>query len=324
MPKTYSPTDEEIEVERIRDLFRAALRMTEDEAAVLRKKIQKYPEDLDSRYMLYTYSGSKTIYTHTEELVQEAFEQACWFIDRAKTNTFCLMDFSRRLCSYSKVHIETLENKWLVQTEKHPNHAQICGNAGSFIIWNNFEKGEELLLKAARLDPGYGHWPSILSIHYNGQFFKKEGEWKKYFAERTIETALRAYPLEHSTGFMNLEYAAECALYLEDLDTAEFCGKEMLESAFHPSFDHIGNSILGLVAIRRNETKKAVNYLLKRGKKLFEPSRFSWQLVTELFNQGERESLVKYIESFERKVRRKYREKWIKQIKEGICPDFKK
>lgn len=309
----------EDEEERLRLLRVKASKLTDNEAAGIREKLLVNPSDSDLRFLLLSYFEHHSI--RGEACDAGFFEQVCWFIDHASDNLEYL-NFSSH-SPYSKfldsqnLHIKNL---WLEQAKINSNNGSIVGFAGLFVIWTDFEEGEKLLQKAMKLAPTNRRWIGALSVHHHSQFWRSEGEKKREFAKISMKTNLESVDV---APWMSHEYAAECALFLEDYRQVEFSARGLFEVE-HPYFDHLANVFLGLIAIRENNCGKAVRLLLKRGTRKFEPNRFSWQLVSELFALGERKSLIKYIDSMERKVPKRTREKLIQKIRENICPDFEK
>ncbi len=119
---------------------------------------------------------------------------------------------------------------------------------------------------------------------------------------------------------MTLDYMADCALYLSDLELSRQCAEE-LGKLGQATLTQQAFAYLGLVALRENNIKKAVQYLLKM-EKGFQCLDVTWRLATELYHRGEVSAVIKCIELYEKKLPKKVRKRWISQIDSGQVPDF--
>jgi hypothetical protein len=83
----------------------------------------------------------------------------------------------------------------------------------------------------------------------------------------------------------------------------------------------MANAFLGLIALRENDHELAIRMLLRQ-KRGYEPQQVVFRLARELFELGERESIIELIYSFKSKIKKSMRNRWLEQIAIDELPDF--
>ncbi|MBA3856054.1 MAG: hypothetical protein C0507_04005 [Cyanobacteria bacterium PR.3.49] len=214
----------------------------------------------------------------------------------------------------------TLRQAWLEQASANPLNGAILGNAASFIVWNDFETASELFERAYNLQPHEG-WLGLFVIYCNSQLWSLPELYSDKIRKQIIDVGLRSLETESGGApFLTCEYVSDAALSLGYYDIVRKCAKE-LRDWDQTICEQMANGFLGLVALRENNRSLAVQLMLemKRG---YQPQEVIFRLARELFDLGERESIIQLIKSFKRKVRTSARNRWLNQVENDERPDF--
>jgi 3,4-dihydroxy-2-butanone 4-phosphate synthase len=81
----------------------------------------------------------------------------------------------------------------------------------------------------------------------------------------------------------------------------------------------MANAYLGLVALREGHRESAIELMLMDKS---EPNHVVFKLARELFDLGERESLIQLIGILKRKIKASARKRWLVQLANEEPPDF--
>jgi hypothetical protein len=125
--------------------------------------------------------------------------------------------------------------------------------------------------------------------------------------------SLRAEP--DGAILLTCEYVCDAALILRQFDVVHFCAKFLRNWGC----TQIANAYLGLVALREGNRELAAELMLK-DKSTERHSMF--RLARELFDLGERESIVQFITILKKRIKASERKRWLEQIANGETPDF--
>lgn len=256
---------------------------------------------------------------------------------------------------------DALKTEWLVQTTARKNEPQIRLNAIEFINERKEPKlKENLLLEGRRLFPedyrfalklfelhasDFVDWsevppmPEALNVRASDEPKKPLVTLEQMFEQG--EQTLYLLKKERS-GVRDSERAgllptlAKIAFDLNKLDsskryatelTLEFGGDERFANSRQAA--HVGNTVLGRIALRENDLTKAKEHLLasvrapqhiKRGGFL----KPALKLARELFERGEKAAVAEYLrlcESFDA-IEPKVLQRWQNEIKTGKTPRF--
>lgn len=214
-----------------------------------------------------------------------------------------------------------IREAWLEQVSLAPLNGTIIGNAASFIAWADIETASDLFERAAELQPEQG-WLGTFVIHCHRDLFSSPSLYHDKIRERIIDVGLRSLNSEPGGApFMTCEYVSDAALSLGRLDVVRRCAELLRGMKWHPEFEQKSNVYLGLVALREHDRELAVQLMLvmKRG---YGTHEITFRLARELFDAGERESIVQLINSYKGKIRAPMRNRWLKQIANDQAPDF--
>lgn len=199
---------------------------------------------------------------------------------------------------------------------------------------------EELLKKASALDPADFNPPRALGeLYKNRMLAARSDDARKALAKQRLEqdeiffarvSALKD-PRFADWKLAALAAVAKAAIDADDGDRAQRFADELLSQGtvarpLDGQFVHDSHSILGRVALRRNNVAEAKRQLLEAGKVTGGGTLTSFgpnmTLAKELVEKGERETVVSYLEACRKFWPNPRLAEWIKTIQSGGTPEF--
>lgn len=209
-------------------------------------------------------------------------------------------DFAPR--SFSK-----LKQLWLAQVDKCEGDFDVIGNAGLFIIENEFVLGKEMLLKAALLNPGEYFWPDEIAEHcfFQAQYLSEGDPTRRDLAKEIISHGDLALDLYGTEGFNGTNGSREimvmrgliAASWLHDKSLAQrymVLHEEVTKgwTAFHRRKS--AESIWGIMEVEDGSVQAGINILLKLDESKT-PDEWDLKLAKELFRRGHQKQVREYI-----------------------------
>ena len=245
--------------------------------------------------------------------------------------SFCFAEFKDRGEFYDQV-----KRLWLGVVRANPQNALVLGRAGEFFklldkVWSG-----ELLRRAKAIEPENPRWSKRLAFLYKLEMTKRQDESRQDWAAMELAEWQHAGSL--LTGEQGpselLDKLAEAALEAGDLDRAEGYARKLLADA-SPAWHngdaiHIGNLVLGRVALRRGDIEKAKSHLIESARTDGSPVLCSFGprmiLAKELLGRGEAEVVLRYLKlcSVFWKRGRDDLARWADRVEKGEDPDFPK
>jgi tetratricopeptide (TPR) repeat protein len=288
----------------------------------LEKRLRADPSDMDVRVQLFAYynkyKGNELKHKNADEKLSKL---VLWLVENKPRLTGSL---GHRLAMtgncFKPKSFAMIREAWLQQVSTTPMDATVLGNAASFVVWNDFETASNLFEQAYALEPSKG-WLGTFVLHCNSQLWSTPFLYKDEIRERIIDVGARSLTSESSGApFLTCQYVSDAALDLERYELVRWCA-EILRNWGVPVFEQMANAYLGLVALRENRRDLARQLMLemKRG---YQPQEIVFRLAKELFELGERESIVQLVRSFKGKIKASVRKHWLEQIENNEIPDF--
>jgi tetratricopeptide (TPR) repeat protein len=192
---------------------------------------------------------------------------------------------------------------------------------------------EELLKRAQSLDPHNARWHGALAQFYAQQSEHAPGDLQATYVRKAMEefTAEAAIDPEAATAFPPSRYA-RIAVAAGELDkaqsSAERCLAQVGKLQFKDAAVHECNLILGRVALRRGDLKRAGEYLLAaaqvEGKGSLGSFGPNMMLARELLEKGQRDVVLEYFLLCGKfwSYDRGQLARWTAQVKAGGIPEF--
>jgi len=289
---------------------------------LLERQLLVDPEDLEARIKLFFfYSEYEGRRLKREDADQKLSKQVLWLIEnKPAVSGFLRHKLSLTGHGFKPKTFAKLRQAWLQQVSANPNEAAVVGNAASFIVWKDIETAADLFERAYTLQPEEG-WLGTFLSYYNSELYASPLFYREEICKRIINIGVRSLQSEAGgSTSMTCEYVSDAALYLGRFEIVRWCA-QILSDGYGPISDQMANAYLGLVALRENDQKLAVELML-RMKRGYLPQPLVFRLSGELFDAGERESIAQLIKSFKKKVRTSARTRWLKQIADDERPDF--
>lgn len=305
------------------ELWRAAPGLSETEIDSLEKQLQIDQSDMDARFQLFgyynKYQGNKLEQKNAE---QKLFEIVLWIIE----NKPALEGFpgTRLMKSGNAFKPKTfgvLRQAWLEQVLAFPMDGTVLGNAALFISWNDYETSSELIERAYALQPTQ-HWLGTFVISVYFEMRRSPNLYKNKIREHIIDVGIRSLKTEPGYFLTACEFVSEAALDLERLETVRFC-IEKIRTRGTAESNEMANAYEGLVALRENDLDVAIKLMLKMKPESY-ATALAFRFANELFDWGERESIVQFIKNLKGTFKASNRNRWLEQIANDERPDFKK
>ena len=303
-------------------LWRDAGKLSSGRIKSLETQLLKDPTNMDLRIQLLgyygRYKGNNLKHTNAH---QKLFELVLWLIQNEPSVGGL---FGHRIStlghSFRPRIFAALREAWLEQVAATPLDGRILGNAASFIAWNDIETASDLFDRAYILQPEQG-WYGTFVIHLHSQLWDCPEIYKRKIRERIIDVGVRSLETElGGAPFLTCEYVSDAALSLGQYELVLWCA-DILAEWNSPTCSQKANAYRGLVALRENDRQLASQLMLKM-EFGFHPQAVVFRLARELFDVGERDSIVQLVESFKRSIKTAARKRWLEQIANNQPPDF--
>ncbi|HEY0462411.1 MAG TPA: DUF3857 domain-containing protein [Pyrinomonadaceae bacterium] len=338
--------------------------LTLTEAAQAEARLQKTPADIETRKSLLRYYAD---YEARETPARRAkiLQHRLWLLEnKPEIEDDEIYGFKAPVYLIDDKEYIALREAWLKQSEADKTNARVRLNAIEFVRAKEPLVAQKLLAEGCRIDKENFEFPLVLSELLYSRIENLEGEAspsEKAEREDTLknkaqilrdafengETALALLKKERSRErdakrVELLQQLAKIAFELEKFDRARALATELIldfgqdaGSLDYTEATHVGNIVLGRIALRENETAKAKEYLLiairaplRREKSYF--SRIDMQLAKELLAKGEKDTVAEYLKLCEKML--DYSEiyagkiqalkSWQAEISQGKTPSF--
>lgn len=233
---------------------------------------------------------------------------------------------------------ESAKTLWLNQVKANPSNTLVLGNAANFLFVFDKATAERLLKQAQKIDPKSPIWANRLGQLYALETDNTNVTVSKSAASKSLkefETA-QSHDSDPLSKFHRLDSLTEAALKAGDIEKASQYANELLSAARKYPNDwnygnaiHEGNNVLGCIALRNGNIKRADEYLLKAGRTPGSPTLDSFgpnmELARGLLEKGETNTVLKYFELCRKfwSMGGQRLNEWASEVKAGNIPDFK-
>jgi len=304
------------------ELWRDADKLSASDIEILEDRLRVDPSNMDVRVQLVShyneFDGNKLKH---EDAQLRLSEQVLWFIqNKPSLSGFMAHKMALTGSCFKPKTFATMRDAWLQQASAASMNGTVLGNAASFIVWKDFETASNLFEQAYTLQPSAG-WLRTFVIHCNSELWYAPNFYKDRIREQIIAVGVRSLTSEPGGAtFLTCEYVSDAALSLGRYEIVRWCA-EILRNWDHATCEQMADAYLGLVALRENRHDLAIQLMLVM-KSGYRPQPVVFRLARELFDLGERESIVQLIGNFKRKIKTSARKLWLDQIAKNEPPDF--
>jgi hypothetical protein len=298
-------------------------KLTDSKISQLELNLEKDPFDINSRLtLLHHYLRPRS---QTNLLIR--LGHIIWMIDNVPEREECRSPLCFLNSQNSEDQFALVQEHWLVQVDKYPMSADVHGNAGYFILFQDIDLGLSLLKQACLLDPQKSTWPYFVSqLCWLKSINTSEPTNDNVLAEQIIDFGERALNSDNSEDLalklMTLAYMALSAIHLGEYDKAKsFASKhKKLASSFDITSEmQMSQAVRGLVALRTGDLNAAKKELAQVDHH-YVPGLATLRFVRELLEGGETETVLQFLDSVKTLKSFPQARKWIRAIKRKEIP----
>lgn len=326
--------------------------LSSQEASELEDIVTKNPDDLEAQSRLLSY-----YYTHEfkqKDLRPKHEQRVLWLIQNHPEAAFLSQPHGLLLPGIHNYYSEG-ERLWGNQLQKYPDNPKVLSNACSYFKVGNIDRALQCYKRLKDIDSeNASEWDRKLGMSYNSKMARSPAEEKPVWAKEALSAFESAYAESKpktfsynagsSTRTVTIPFSikggilrsmAKAALAAGDLDKATKYANQMLETAgerenslYEGDFIYDGNSILGLVAVRKGNIAAAETYLLQAGETPGSPVLNNvgpdMSLAKELMGYGRRDTVLVFLKECQRFSTSNLSpvSQWIQEMEEGKTPDF--
>jgi hypothetical protein len=295
------------------DAYRLAMegrRLTPEAVLSLEDAITKNPQDIDSRTILLGYYFSNRSFSNSSREANAKSakrKHILWLVRKAPEASVLATPYSEIDPTFDAEGYSQIKAAWLEHANiENPDLAALKG-AAQFLLQNDRDVAEKLLIKGQRLDTQNPQWPKSLGQLYKLNMSRvKEPAKRKQMAEKAFRQYKLAYDAsDDSNQQAMLTDMAKTALDAERIELAKKYAKEMLDASEQASWNagnlvHHGHLILGRIALSQDELAEAKSHLLSAGKTNGSPQLNTFGpnmvLAKEFLEKGETDVVLKYFQ----------------------------
>lgn len=305
------------------------MRLSKEEVSQLEEHLQKEPDDLNARTKLLGYYETRQFGPDADRPART--KHVLWVIQNHPEAQIAGLPYASINATLDPKGYDEAKAAWLKAIKEHGGDAMVCGNAAQFFLLSDRQLAEQLLQKAAQLEPAQPRWPDKLGHLYALQSVGKE----KSQPGKALEQFERAQKLDDDamSRFARLDSLAKAAFSADDMTKASKYAQELLKEADSNRADwnygnaiHHGNIVLGRVALAKGDVKAACDDLIKAGETTGSPVLDSFgpnmSLAKELLEKGEKATVLKYFELCGKFWNSKKLDEWKADVNAGRVPDF--
>ena len=314
--------------------------MTSKDAETLEERLKTNADNLPAREKLIRYYFQAMVTSRSPELEEKRQRHVFWLIEHHPESELAGLPEAEMLPTGLSGSIDAYQHGkrlWLEQVQKHQDNPQILRNAAQFLIFFDSKTAQDLLKKALDLNPTDSETASRLAESYEQErMLANSADQKTTLAQKAL--SIREHALQTADSeqrFYALGSLATDAIEAGETQKAQEYASELLQDSekFRKNWDygnavHMGNIVLGRVALQRGDIALAGQYLLAAGQTPGSPQLDSFgpdmTLAKELLEKGQRDVVITYLESCAKfwKMGGDKLQMWIATIKGGGTPDF--
>jgi len=333
--------------------------LTPRQASALEARLVKDPDDFAARRDLLRYYSSYLLKNakDTPARASGRIKHYSWFIghhpEMAEVEIFGPRGIAHTI---QKPEADTITNLWITAVSNDKTNSAVRVNAFEFIRRFDPVRAEELMMEGLRLKPSEYAFPFRLSETFSKKpdDLKPESDIERKvrvakqvkYGQMALDLLKTERSSERSEQRMRLlQVLANAAFDAEDYVSAKKLATELIldfgqhaNSSNYDSASHIGNIVLGRVALKEGSVTKAAEYLLIAIRAPLRKEN-SWlpeidtTLAKELLKAGGKDAVLEYLELCKglwniRNEKKLFEnqaialKKWQDQIKNGQEPSF--
>ena len=316
-------------------IYTEGLKLSEQDAKMLEKKLKTNPNDMEIRAKLLGYYFHHSSRSSLARLERQ--KHILWIIQNHPESEIAGLPYCHLNPALDGMAYNEAKDLWLKQVSNNKKNTTIIGNAADFLVLYDEYLAEELLKEAKAIEPNNPKWQTALANLYTRKMRKEKGKSRMELAKKSLKENENAFnsTTDESERFYLLTDLARNAFDAGDLEKAHKYAEDLLKksSKYKKNWNygnaiHHGNQILGRIALASGDMGKAKKYLLESANTTGTPQLNSFgpnmTLAKELLEKGERDIVINYFKicrNFWKMGKKKLR-KWADVVTSGGMPDF--
>ena len=318
--------------ESVHQAAMAGTRLDDAAAAALERKIERDPDDLETRTVLLGYYFGSHYGSPEKNAARR--RHVLWVIRNHPEAEIAGLPYAELDAVLDADGYRAASALWKEQVKDDATSVQVLGNAASFFGLTDPTLAAGLLERAAKLEPGSSEWPGRLGdLHSRTLIGLDDAGQRRATAARALADFERALALAtNDERSMYLADAAEVAFVSGAIEAARKHANELLATAVPGRWDHgnavhHGNTVLGRIALRDGDLEAARRHLLAsaaEGSPQLDSFGPDMDLAKELLEKGERQAVLAYFDSCEKfwELGKERLADWRALVNAGRMPDF--
>jgi tetratricopeptide (TPR) repeat protein len=328
------------------------LKMTLDEAVKVENEIEKNPDDLNAYAQLLGFYNNERV--KNPDVIKKREKLILYLIQSHPDSAILGMSYGQLFRNDNHSDAQKL---WARHVEKNPNSIPILLNAAGAAFQSDLALAEKYLLQAQALEPDSSIISDRLARVYERRRETGKDSDRSDLATKELAELTKIYNKSDNEAHkaMLLPQMAKAAIEIpEELDLADKQADLMISQAntalkksppgaraagpswragkmISPEIDflfYFGYFTKGMVAVKKGDNEKAVEFLLKSGdaykahNSLVQGPNMS--LAKALLEAGQKDAVIEFLDKCGKvwKTGQGKIGKWTVEIKDGKTPDF--
>ena len=291
----------------IQSLLKEGASLTSAEVAALEAQLEDDPSNMLTRARLLGYYGDRTRYLDSSSR-ERRHALVLWLFQNAPNSILLsvLPPPTKEIDPYDNPEAYIGGKRaFLAHLENEPNDLTLLGHAAQFLGLQDRGLAIELLERAQSLDSLNPRWAFELGFNHYLDIRLGSMEPNVEAAKKAVNQYGRAIELSPDRlSLSRLQYAAEAAIFVNELDKArEFANLMLTDDRRGPFTEagiHYGNITLGKIALAEGDVQGAASYLLLAGSAPASRRAIlggpDTSLAKQLLEEGEAESVLQYFD----------------------------
>ena len=285
---------------RATDLAMAGRMLTDDQAAMLEKRIEENPADIDVRILLLGKYGERQF--RPIDLEEQRLRHVEWIVRHRPDHAIAGLPFAQFYSGINQSNYQCIKDLWLEQVERRNEEVAVLANAAKFFVIEDKEIAERFLLVALEIRPTDRRLRQSLAQLYS--------LWDGHSDQALVELEKIVDKRDSEKLFYELTDLPKAAFDAGQFDKAADAAQKLLtlSKKYRRNWNY-GNAVneahtvLGMVALKNGNTDKAKHHLKESIIDIATPQTRSFgpslDLAADLLNVGETTAVIQYLDEFE-------------------------
>jgi len=302
-------------------------KLTAEAAEELQSKADSDPKDFGSRLQLMAFYSRRSLVS--PEVRPQHQKLVLWLVKNYPESAAAGSHEAHIHAHSDPDGYVKAKSLWLQQAEAHGENVTILRNAATFFLLPDRRAAEELLRLAQAVEPDNADVAQALGQLYKlGLIYPGSKQERRKLAQKSMEQFEIAVRQDagKSKNHPQLPDLATVAFEAGAADKARQYANQLLEAYDDGRAIHIGNVVLGRLAVRAGDIEQAKSLLLDAARIQGGPTLSSFgpnmSLAQELLEKGEKETVLEYFQLCGRFWKNAKLKEWTDVVNRGGTPAF--